>query len=154
MVIALLVLSLFVFAFGVVRLLIFKRRLKKYDKVKAEVTNLLIESRYVNRRGTVISENDYMTYYRYYDRDWREVKYYSPELTYYANDGEAYTGNWWTETKGRLPFNIGEKVEIYCHPEQPAKFFMYDKVMMFYEPLIVAVIGLVGVVFFSFYINE
>lgn len=128
----------------------FKYRMKKYERTKAEVVNFEIESRYFSSDGTEISKNTFENK-AWRPPFWKEVNYYSPEISYKANDGQDYTGTWWTEMPGKLPYNIGEFIEIYFNPDRPGQFFLYDKMMMFWEPLLLLFIGATGMIFMSFY---
>ena len=146
--IVLLLVAAGLFALGCTRFFMFKYRMRNYSKTKSIVTNISIETRYFTAAGTEITR----TVYEHYAPTralYKNVSYYSPEITYEANDGQVYTGTWWTEMPGRLPYNIGEKIEIYYNPSNPPQFFLYDKMMMFYEPLLLAFIGGAGVVFFA-----
>ena len=147
---ALLILSSGLFILGSYRLLMFRKRIKRYEKIKATVTNINIESRFFSSDGTEITKNDYLSYSQSRAM-YKEVHYYSPEITYTFNEGNTYTGTWWTEMAGTLPFNIGERIDIYSNPRNPAKFFLYDKTMMFWEPLLLLAIGLAGIIFFLTY---
>lgn len=139
------------FLLGLVRFLIFRLRMKKYNQTKAEVVNFEIESRFFSSDGTEISKMTYESK-QWKPTFWKKVDYYSPEIQYMADDGQLYIGTWWTEMPGKLPYNIGEIIPIYYNPSRPGKFFLYDKIMMFWEPLLLVVIGTAGMIFMSFYL--
>ena len=130
---------------GVARFLMFRFRLKKYIKTKGTISNYQIETKYFSTGGVEVDKDQYDRFSKI--SNWKRVKYYSPEITYHANDGLDYSGTWWIELPNGIPHNIGELVEIYYNPDKPGKFFMYDKTMMVWEPLLITAIGLAGVIF-------
>ena len=123
----------------------FRFRLKKYIKTKGTISNYQIETKYFSTGGVEVDKDQYDRFSKI--SNWKRVKYYSPEITYHANDGLDYSGTWWTELPNGIPHNIGELVDIYYNPDRPGKFFMYDKTMMVWEPLLITAIGLAGVIF-------
>lgn len=144
-------LSAGLFLLGIYRYLLFRYRLRKYERTKAEVINFDVESRYFSSDGTEITRAQFENK-AWLPAFWKKVDYYSPEINYTANDGEQYTGTWWTEMPGKLPYNIGERIEIYFHPETPRKFFLYDKMMMFWEPMLMMFVGAMGMGFMFRYL--
>jgi hypothetical protein len=145
--------------FGLYRFIKFRLKLKNYNRTKAEVTNMDVETRYYIQsqygrgRGSLeeITKEEY-DQFLLVGGHVRTARKFSPELTYTAEDGNTYTGTWWTDTPGSLPFNIGERIEIYYSPADPRKFFMFDKMMMVWEPVILYFIGLIGVIFLMQYV--
>lgn len=146
----LIILSAGLFSLGLVRFLNFKFRLHKYTKTKATITDYEIETKYFSSSGI---ETDKAQYDRFSPvSNWKKVGYYSPQLTYQAHDNMEYEGTWWIEMPNGIPHNIGELVEIYYNPDKPGKFFMYDKTMMFIEPMLLMGIGLAGIISMLFVI--
>ncbi len=135
---------------GITRLFTFKYRLRHYVKSKGTISNYEIETKYFSTGGIEVDKDQYDRFAKI--SNWKRVKYYSPEITYHADNGQDYSGTWWTEMPNGIPHNIGELVEIYYNPEMPQKFFIYDKLMMFWEPLLIATIGLSGVCFMLYQI--
>lgn len=135
---------------GIVRFLVFQYRLKNYIKAKGTISNYQVETKYFSTGGVEVDKDQYDRFVTI--SNWKKVKYYSPEITYHANDGLDYSGTWWTELPNGIPHNIGELVDIYYHPDKPGKFFMYDKTMMVWEPALIMLLGITGVVFMLFQI--
>ena len=135
---------------GIIRYFIFRHRLRHYIKSKGTISNYEVETKYFSTGGVEVDEEQYSRFSKI--SNWKIIKYYSPEITYHANDGLDYSGTWWTEMPNGIPHNIGELVEIYYNPDMPQKFFMYDKMMMFWEPLLVATLGILGVGFMIYQI--
>lgn len=135
---------------GLARYFLFKARLRKYIKCKGMISNYEVETKFFSTGGVEVDEDQYTRFSSI--SNWKKIKYYSPEITYHADDGNDYCGTWWTEMPGGIPHNIGELVEIYYHPDRPQKFFMYDKMMMFWEPLLLCVLGTIGACFMLYQI--
>ena len=133
---------------GIARFITFRLRIKKYIKTKGTISNYQVETKYFSTGGVEVDKDQYTRFSKI--SNWKKIQYYSPEITYLANDNLEYSGTWWIELPNGLPHNIGELVEIYYNPVRPGKFFMYDKTMMFWEPLLITFIGLAGVVFMLF----
>lgn len=130
---------------GVIRFLTFRYRLKHYIKTKGTISNYDVETKYFSTGGVEVDEDQYSRFSQI--SNWKKVKYYSPEITYHTKDGLDYSGTWWTEMPNGIPHNLGELVDIYYNPAIPGKFFMYDKMMMLWEPLLLSSIGVVGIIF-------
>ena len=135
---------------GITRYLIFKYRLRHYTKSKGVIINYEVETKYFSTGGVEVDEVQYDRFSKI--SNWKRVKYYSPEISYHANDGHEYNGTWWTEMPNGIPRNIGELVEIFYNPDKPRQFFMYDKMMMFWEPLLLTIIGILGMGFMLYQI--
>ena len=135
---------------GITRFLIFRHRLRHYVKSKGTISNYDVETKYFSTGGVEVDEDQYTRFSKI--SNWKRVKYYSPEITYHAIDGHDYSGTWWTEMPNGIPHNIGELVTIYYNPDMPQKFFIHDKLMMFWEPLLLSTIGLLGVGFMLYQI--
>ena len=91
----LVIVSFGLFVLGLLRFVMFRRRLKKYTKTKATITNYDIETRFFSSSGI---ETDRDQYERFKGiANWKKVGYYSPVLTYHADDDEDYQGTWWIE---------------------------------------------------------
>ena len=133
------------FTLGLTRYLIFRYRLKHYTRAKGTISNYDVETKYFSTSGVEVDEEQYVRNSKI--SNWKKVKYYSPEITYHSNDGNDYSGTWWTEMPSGIPHNMGELVDIWYNPELPGKFFMYDKMMMFWEPLLLCSLGLLGMGF-------
>ena len=136
------------FLLGILRFFTFRHRLKYYIKVKGTISNYQIETKFFSTGGVEVDKDQYTRFSKI--SNWKRVHYYSPEITYHANDGMDYCGTWWIELPNGLPHNIGELVDIYYNPSKPGKFFMYDKTMMILEPLLLSGIGIAGVIFMLF----
>lgn len=80
---------------GAFRFFMFRLRLKRYTKEKGIITNYDVETRYFSTDGTEIEKSEYNRYSGL--SNFKKVKYYSPEITYQANDGLEYSGTWWVE---------------------------------------------------------
>ena len=133
---------------GASRFIMFQLRLKKYVKTRGTITNYEIETKYFSTGGVEVDRDQFNRFSRI--ANWKRVNYYSPDITYHAIDGNEYCGTWWIELPNGIPHNIGELVDIYYNPKKPGKFFMYDRVMMLGEPLLLLGIGLAGVIFMLF----